>query len=209
MVRNFNNAVKEAAKRAATAVEYAMMKYSKGLVADEDDLTGVLVGQLDHALDGQIYGLTWSTSIVRHRKGIAAEEKATGADMVFHVRLKTRQHDYAKGVLIQAKKVEPRETMSKADHSRLINQCRTMLNITPASFVFDYAFGEMRCASASRISGSKNRVLHEECDWTTYRFFLELFRCPIGDPRLTSAQVRELPVPTVLEISATDQDTIG
>jgi hypothetical protein len=36
--------------------------------------------------------------------------------------------------------------------------------------------------------------------------FLGLFRCPIGDPRLTDAFVRELPVPTVLKIMATGGD---
>ncbi len=75
-----------------------MTKYSHGLATDEDDLTGVLVGNLDSELEGQIGGLTWSTSIVRHRKGVAAEERAIGADLVIHVSFQTPERKYSKGV---------------------------------------------------------------------------------------------------------------
>lgn len=204
MAMDFEETVKEAARRADRAVRRAMKKYGAGLVTDEDDLTGVLIGELDAALDGQIGGLTWSTSVVRHRKGTAAEEKATGADMVIHVSFKTRQRRYAKGVLVQAKRVEPEAEMRAAAHKELVRQCGTMLSVTPAAFVFDYTQGVMRCGAATRIAGSTNRVLYDECSWTSYRFFLELFRCPVGDPRLTSARVRDLLVPTVLEITARD-----
>jgi hypothetical protein len=199
----FEETMREAARRADGAVNRAMGKYDRRLVTDEDDLTGVLIGQLDAALEGQIGDLTWSTSIVRHRRGGAAEEIAIGADLIIHVSFKTPQRKYAKGVLVQAKRVEPATPMGAQEHKELIQQCNKMLNVTPAAFVFDYARGSMRCASASRIAGTTNRILYEECSWTCYRFFLELFRCPIGDPRLTSARVRELPVPTVLEITAT------
>src|SRR4051794_41156355 len=110
---------------------------------------------------------------------------------------------YSKGVLVQAKRVEPETAMDNTQHHELIEQCDKMLAVTASAFVFDYARGSMRCAAASRIAGTTNRVLYGECNWTSYRFFLELFRCPIGDPRLTSALVRELPVPTALMIKAT------
>jgi hypothetical protein len=46
------------------------------------------------------------------------------------------------------------------------------------------------------------------CNWTSYRFFLELFRSPIGDPNLTSALVRDLPVPTVIALKGSG-DLVG
>lgn len=202
MASHFDEAVREAAHRASRAVDRAMTKYGHGLVTDEDDLTGVLIGNLDTELEGQIGGLTWSTSILRHRKGQAAEEKRIGADMVIHVAFDTPKHRYSKGVLIQSKRVELGAPMSANDHRELVSQCGKMLKVTPASWVFDYARGSMRCGSASRIKGASNLIFSEECSWTPYRFFFELFRCPIGDERLTSALVRELPVPTVLEIKA-------
>jgi hypothetical protein len=203
MTVDFEEAIRQAAKRADRAVNRAMAKYGHGLVTDEDDLTGVLVGNLDSELQGKIGGLTWVTSVVRHRKGIAAEERAIGADLIIHVSFQTPQRAYSKGVLVQAKRVEPETAMDRTQHKELVEQCDKMLAVTPSAFVFDYAKGSMRCASASRIAGTTNRVLYGECSWTSYRFFLELFRCPIGDPRLASAYVSDLPVPTSLTIKAT------
>ena len=39
------------------------------------------------------------------------------------------------------------------------------------------------------------------CEWTSYQFVLELFRCPIGDPKITSARVDDLPVPFALNLA--------
>lgn len=199
---DFDEALSKAAHKAAQATNRAMRKYAAGLVTDEDDLTGVLVGNLDSDLTGVISGLKWSTSILRHRAGVAAEEKAIGADLVIHVTLRTRKRRYSKGVLIQAKRFDPGGLMSTSEQADLIKQCDKMLAVTPSAFVFDYARGHMRCGSATRISGSSERDLYSDCNWTSYRFFLELFRCPVGDPKLTSARVRDLPVPTALEVQA-------
>jgi hypothetical protein len=182
-----------------------MKKYADGYVTDEDDITGVLVGCLDSDLDGVIGGLAWSTSVVRHRRGEAAEERRIGADIVVHVEMDTAVQKYSKGVLIQAKRVEPSRNMSYAQHGELIAQCGKMLDHTAASFVFCYATGSMRCGAASKIAGSTRRDLHKNCGWTSYRFFLELFRSPVGDSRFTSAKVADLPVPTVLTIKATGE----
>jgi hypothetical protein len=64
-----------------------------------------------------------------------------------------------------------------------------MLDVTAESYVFDYANNAIRCGSASRISGSTDRDLYRTCSWTFYRFLLELFRSPAGDPRLTRGKL--------------------
>jgi len=161
-----------------------------------------LVGSLKSALSGQIGGLQWSASVTRHRRGIAAEESRTGADLVIHVRLDTPTQKYSKGVLVQAKRFEPFEAMNRVEQRDLHDQCGKMLAITPSAFVFNYMKSGMRCGAATRISGAANRNVPSLCSWTSYRFFWELFRCPVGDPRLTSALVGDLPVPTVLNIKA-------
>jgi hypothetical protein len=196
----FDNAMAKVAKAAEKATNRAMQKYSAGKVTDEDDLTGVLIGNLDAEISGHIGGLSWNTSVVRHRRGSAAEEKATGADILIHVEHNTRGHRYSKGVLVQAKRVEPGELMPKAADVALKAQCNTMLNLTPSSFIFVYAKGAMRCGSATKIAGASSRYLYTECSWTSYRFFLELFRCPIGDPRIVSGSVADLLVPNVVRI---------
>jgi hypothetical protein len=53
-----------------------MSKYDSGGAIDEPEITAVLVDRLDVAFEGQqIAGLTWQSTIVRHGKGTAAEDK--------------------------------------------------------------------------------------------------------------------------------------
>ncbi|WP_343503681.1 hypothetical protein [Alloyangia pacifica] len=198
----FEEAMRAASHAADRAVKRAMDKYRHGLVVDEDDLTGVLVGSLDAEFSApapkSFGGLQWSSSILRHRSGVAAEENRIGADMVIHVKVDTPVQTYSKAVLVQAKRQARGVNMSAAAHKELVGQCNKMLQVTPAAFVFDYTTGGVRCASATKIAGSRNRDLYAACNLTAYRFFLELFRCPLGDPRITSAKVANLPVPHVL-----------
>jgi len=197
---SFENEIRAAAQKADQAVNEVMADYSGGYVTDEDDITGLLLGNLRNSFNGIVEGLQWKASILRHRAGIAAEEKTIGADMLIHVTLDTPTQTYSKGVLVQAKRVQPGLVMSKDDHADLIDQCRKMLSFSPASFVFDYAKGSMRCGSAMKVEGDKSRELYKVCDWRSYRFFLELFRCPIGDRSITSALVHDLLVPRGIEI---------
>ncbi len=192
---DIDQAFRLSARAASDATRAAMKKYRQQGVIDEDDLTGVLVGRLDAAFEGTHGGLHWSSSILRHRSGVAAQEKRIGADMLIHVSIDTPKLKYSKGVLIQAKRVEPDAAMSRDEHKELIDQCNKMLAVSPAAFVFDYAKGEMRCASATRIVGSTSRELYSSCDVTPYRFFLELFRCATGDRNIMSSLVEDLQVP--------------
>jgi hypothetical protein len=203
MESGLEQAFREAAHAADRAVSAAMQKYADDLVTDEDDITGVLMGRLDSAFDGQIGGINWSSSILRHRKGVAAQEKKAGADMLIHVSIKTPQLTYSKGVLIQSKRIDDGVSMTVAGHKELVGQCDKMLNITPASFVFNYTKSEMRCASATKIAGASSRVLNNSCNLTSYRFFLELFRCTIGDRNITSAKFDDLKIPHGLSITGT------
>lgn len=202
----FDDWVKEAARRAGRAVDRAIKKYRDELVTDEDDLTGVLLGNLDAELQGKIGGLTWNSSILRHRKGKAAQEKRIGADILIHVVLATQNRSYSKGVLIQAKRCDKDALLTVKAHTELHDQCTKMVSVSPSSFVFDYTRSGVRCGSAVRIAGSANRALYEECTWTSYRFFQELFRCPIGDPAITSARVKDLPVPSVIQLRAKGEE---
>lgn len=198
---DFNEAMAAAARLAASAVDETMGLHRARRVVDEDDITPYLLATLQIRLTGQIGGLTWAASVVRHRRGVAAEEARTGADMVISVNLVTPTEKYSKGVLVQAKRVGPNGMLAARQLLELNTQCEKMLAISPASFVFDYSPHGMRVGSASRIAGTSNKRLYSVCGWTPYRFFLELFRCPVGDPRLASALVADLPLPC-LEITA-------
>jgi hypothetical protein len=200
----FDESMREVALAADKAVELAMKKYASGGASDEPEITGYLLGQLDAQIEGRIGGLTWNTQIVRNKAGTAAEERRVGADLLIHVSLDTPSAKYSKGVLVQAKRAEPDESISTGDLQRLSRQCKTMLTFTPSAFVFNYARGSMRCAPATRFAEATDRRLHRQCAWTSYRFFRELFRCPIGDPRITSGTTYDL-VPKVIRLRGEGQ----
>jgi hypothetical protein len=198
----FEEATREAARAATDAVRETMAEYKAGHHRQEEAITGVLLGSIRGALNGhRADGLSWTASTLTNR-GKGAEEKKYGADVLIHVTMTTPTQNYSKGVLVQAKRVEPGISMFPSEHRELVSQCGRMLDVTPAAFVFDYARGSMRCGAASRIAGSTRTDLYDLCGWTPYRFFLELFRCPIGDPRFKSATLVDLPVPNILKIAA-------
>jgi hypothetical protein len=202
---DFEDALRAAAHRADQAAWEAMQAYADGTVDYEPSITGGLATGLRTALNRRISSLTWTAHVMKTGRGVGSEENPTGADLLIHVRLATPTISYSKGVLVQAKRVESGEIMDRSRYEELVGQCHQMLNITAASFVFDYAKAGMRCISASSIVDSNLRNLHEQCPWTPYRFFLELFRCPVGDPSITSAQVSDLPIPNKLELKASSE----
>jgi hypothetical protein len=202
----FDESMQVVAKVADKAVRNTMRKYAGGGISAEPEITAYLVSQLDMLIDGQVGGLTWDTQVVSNSSGSFAEEKRVGADLLIHVRLDTPSEKYNKGVLIQAKRSEPGTPIPSAELRRLNAQCVTMLEFTPAAFVFSYAHTAMRCGPASRFAASSERHLHDQCTWTSYRFFRELFRCPIGDPRMTSKTTYDL-VPTVIHLRGEGQLT--
>jgi hypothetical protein len=203
---DYEESVTSAARLANEAVWETMSAYRDGTASEEPAITGALVMALRKALSRRINGLRWSAHILKASSAKSAEEDRWGADILFHVAFQTPRLTYSKGVLVQAKRREPHRRLNAREHQELVSQCNKMLGVTPASFVFDYTRSTMRCGSAVAIAGSTNRELYGQCVWTAYRFFLELFRCPIGDPRITSAYPDDLPVPYVIrfEVNSTD-----
>jgi hypothetical protein len=159
----YTEAIREAARRADTATWEAISAYQDDTLPYEENITDGLAVSLRNALNGQIEGLSWSSHVLRTARGRRAEESLTGADLVIHVSFSSPELTYSKGVLIQAKRAEPGKPMRDDHYSDLVAQCQKMLAITPASFVFDYAFTGMRCGAASAIVGSNNRFLYDPC----------------------------------------------
>lgn len=211
---HFDEAMRKAAHVAEKATWLAMQEMAAGNVQDEDDVTGVLVGELNAALRGQIGGFHWTAKVLRHRRGTAAQEQALGADILIQITTKGIGRDYKKGVLIQSKKVERGASLSTKEFKRLQEQCETMLSHSPASYVFDYSSAGLRCSSANKLSGTSARALYEHCDLTPFRFFYEFFRCTLGDRNVNnelvdnvmaySREIAEVEVaaPTVLSLTA-------
>jgi hypothetical protein len=187
----FDEAMREIAHRAADGSHVAMRKLGQGRIKHEDDLSGALGQAIEDRVNGaQTGGVSWDYSILTHRR--SGEEGVYGADLLIHVSLDTPKYKYSKGVLIQSKRVGPGQNLKSDDFDNLKDQCRKMTEYSPAAFVFGYDPQGLRVAAATKIAGSTDRGLYDQCNWTAYRFFLELFRCPVGDSRITSANVADL-----------------
>lgn len=200
----FEDAMRKVAQRAAQGSLYGMHELAVGHIKHEDDLTPALATAIAHQVNGyKAGGVTWNAAVLTHRK--SGEEKIYGADLLIHVKLDTPQYKYSKGVLVQAKRIGPGASMSPQPHAELVGQCNKMLAYSAASFVFAYDPGGLRAGSAMKIAGASDRALYDQCSWTAYRFFLELFRCPIGDLTIKSANVADL---TAYTLSVTGEGNL-
>lgn len=188
---SFETVMREAAHQAADIADRIMGDLGSGYIKHEDDLSGALVGAFREGFQKlRTEGITWNASVLTHRR--SGEEKKFGADILLHLELDTPRQKYSKGVLVQSKRTGPDKDMSTAAYKELKAQCDKMLGYSSDSFVFAYDPAGMRCGSANRIVGATDRNIYDQCSWTAYRFFLELFRCPTGDRRITSARVKDL-----------------
>jgi hypothetical protein len=213
---HFEQLAYRAAAVANRAANEVIGYYAGGMYSDEPEITAGLVTMLKKAFSGARFaGLKWSATIMRHYSGRASEEKHFGADLLMQVALNTPQQTYSKGVLVQAKRERKSGNFSGADHNELVDQCGRMLKFTPAAFVFHYTTAGIGCASATLVQGSADRNLGRVCHWGSHRFFLELFRCPIGDPRITIGMVDDIRVRNAIKVEGSgeislddDRDTL-
>ena len=72
-------------------------------------------------------------------RGRGSQESVFGADFMAALELSLDGYQVAKGFLAQSKFVEPSQTFSKREVTRLKDQCKQMLSFSPASFVFLYS----------------------------------------------------------------------
>lgn len=193
-----NMTLRELAKRAAGRANAAAMEvigaYAAGAYPREEDITAALISLIGHNFANRHFAqFRWSAHVLNRGRGVANEEGTVGADMLIHVALETPTVRYSKGVLIQAKKKGKGVALTKPEHDGLVGQCEDMLAVTPCAYVVNYTTQAMRFTSAHVVQASPERVLSNLTVWKSHRFFLELFRSPIGDPKIISAKYRDLP----------------
>ncbi len=207
---NYDNDFRKAAVRAERGLKRAIGSLERRLVKREDDLSGVLKGNLDAELEGRVGRLTWDCAILDHSSGKSAQEKKYGADILIHIRFDGQGLHYDKGVLIQAKKLEVGTLIDVGDLLRLRTQCETMLNFSQEAFVLIYSTTGVRCDTAQHIVdiGSLNLVdqrdLNNHAPFTSRDFFFDLFRCEHGDHGIKSPYAVDLRPRAVVEIVGHD-----
>ena len=124
----------------------------------------------------------WSAKTLTDR-GRGSQESKHGADFLGVLRINIDGFRIAKGFLAQAK-LSSRN--SSVDQRALADQCRKMLRLSPASFVFVYSDDDFRVIPAiSVLAGSGN--LQDHYTRGIQRFFEEHIECFIGDSSISTA----------------------
>lgn len=159
-----------------------------GRVEQEPALTDRLLGVMEHVLDGQtIGGVVWTAKTLTDR-GKGSQESEFGADFMAVFRASLPDLNVAKGFLAQSKLVEPGQSFSAAEATRLRAQCAKMLEHSPASFVFVYSQQSgIVVVPAGEVLAARDCNPHELTALPMGKFYEQHFECFIGDHSINGA----------------------
>lgn len=189
-------AIRAVAKAVAEAVDISIRAFQNGRAMDEPAITGKILGSIEAKLeDFRTDGIAWDAHVLRTGRGIAAQEKKFGADILGALSIDLPEYKIKKGFLMQAKMAEPGESLSNKDWKRLKKQCETMLKNTQESFVIVYSREEgARIFSAKAIVAAETQDVFELYDRSVQSFFELYLECLIGDTRIKSADIKDMQI---------------
>ena len=202
--------VRKIAREIADAADGAFDSYHDGSVVEEPQVTDRILGAIQERIRNRRFGgVIWRARTLRTGRGVAAEEKRHGADLMGVLDIDLDGYKTKKGFLAQAKRAEPDSMFGSRDWDRLRSQCETMLDRTPDSFVFVYSMLKgIRIFPANAVVELESRNIFDLYDRSVSIFFENHIQCFVGDRRLNSTKIDtldalvELPVERVLELSA-------
>jgi hypothetical protein len=159
----------------------------RGQLQSEDHFTSRLIDRIATRIDDlHTGGIRW-TAIETVSQGAHSQERATGADLLGVLRIKTPSTSLAKGFLAQAKIV--RRGMDLDDLSR---QCEDMLRVTPDAYAWLYHEDGVWVAPAIAIASADPPSLLG-VDLRSLGAFFDLhLRSWVGDQSLGAATREEL-----------------
>lgn len=157
-----------------------------GRVEQEPAVTDRLLGSMEHVLNGKrVAGVRWTVKTLTDR-GRGSQESVFGADFMAALELSLDGYEVAKGFLAQSKLIEPSQTFSKKEVTRLKHQCEQMLSFSPASFVFLYSQQSgIVVVPATEVLASRNCNPHELTSQKMASFYREHCECFIGDREIS------------------------
>lgn len=175
------------------AAEKTLALWREGRRTEEPEINSAFIDSLESELDGRhVGGVRVGTWIYKSRAR-GRGEKLTGADFGNLLDINFDSFRVQKAFLGQAKKVPAgQDAIARLLRDRgLAAQCRKMLDITPASFVFIYTRDEVTVVPAvdvySLLSCARPRprvMLHGK---RVGSFYAEYFKTFIGDHRIVEA----------------------
>jgi hypothetical protein len=191
------------AKRLAGATDRVADDYTEGDVVHEEPFTDQLCGRLKETLyDFETPNVLWQADATTETKGRARlrvrsltktkEEPRYGADLVMVLDIELADYRVRKGLLAQAKRLEPNSRMDADEWRRLREQCDRMLQLTPASAVFLYHSGGVTPISAAAVLAYQERDLFSISTWSIEVLYADFAMCWIGDPQIQATDPQSL-----------------
>jgi hypothetical protein len=163
-----------------------------GRIEQEPAITDRLLGRIEAHMDGfETNGMRWSAKTLTDR-GRGAQESRYGADFIGVLEVNVPSFRVRKGFLAQAKLVEPSESFSSGEWDRLSGQCRRMLALSPASYVFLYSIAGVTVVPALSVVSVDRTNPHKLYQRSIVGFFLSHFESFIGDVNIAGPHVTTL-----------------
>jgi len=186
----YRRIVRSTSQRIAEAALRTVDDLKSQLVEHEPDFTGKMLGRMAEAINGyERAGITWRAKILTSL-ATNSQERRFGADFLGVLHLDLPEDKVRKGFLVQAKRLEPKTRMPVREWDRMIDQCRTMLSISPHSYVFVYSTETIVVVPAAAIVAAQDRFsLYDFYPLKLRSFYERHFECFIGDLALSRADV--------------------
>jgi len=168
--------------------------FAEGIIADEESMTDRLFASVSNALNGRVIGnIVWRARTLRTGRGVAAEEKRHGADVLGVLEINLPEYRTKKGFLLQAKRIEPGAPPSKTEWERFRQQCMTMRARTEEAFAVIYSRSEgVRFIPAAIITEIDRDQVFDVGSRSLFGFFRAHVKCEVGDRRLNSPTIETL-----------------
>lgn len=192
MLREFDDAMRSAAELVANIDRDVRRKLVR-VTGREERYSEKFVTLLEERLGGfHEGGLSWqvSTHISDKQSG---EETATGADLFVSIEMDFRGASVQKGFQAQAKINKNRSFGLAVDsRTRLLNQCKAMLQNSDSSFVFAYGEQETKILHAQSVVEADGISPTHLTTQRVSEFFYEFFVCRKGDRELFANTAEDL-----------------
>ncbi len=184
--------IREVAQVVTDAAEGTIEALNTRRVEQEPQFTDRMIGRIEQALEEyQIKGVIWRAKTLTDR-GRGAQESIYGADFMGVLDISIEGYSVRKGFLAQAKLIEPNSNISPQEYARMRDQCREMLGLTPASFVFLYSSQGINVVPAISVVAADRMNPHDLYSRRLNRFYEEHFASFLGDKAISTPDINVL-----------------
>ena len=189
----YRRIIQRSARRIAAAANRTVDDLVAGRVEHEPEFTSEMLGRMKESMNGYRVGGVYWTAKTLTSHGANAQERKFGADFMGVLDLDLPEYKVRKGFLAQAKRIDWWGGMSGDEWDRMADQCKTMLLITPESFVFVYSpYAIIVIPAIAIISAQQHSRLSDFYSRKLLRFYEDHFECFVGDMQLHTADIKTL-----------------